>query len=111
MLASEVPPTVRVLVTGGGKDLLFNLDDDSFILRLRTEGRNRIHRLTPSQITKRAADLDVEVKEILKPKEIEISARAEDGTGRTGAGASEVRGSRCPRTGDAAASRPPRSSG
>ena len=73
VLASEVPPTVRVLVTGGGKDLLFNLDDDSFILRLRTEGRNRIHRLTPSQITKRAADLDVEVKEILEPKEIEIA--------------------------------------
>ena len=73
VLASEVPPTVRVLVTGGGKDLLFNLDDDSFILRLRTEGRNRIHRLTPSQITKRVADLDVEVKEILRPKEIEIA--------------------------------------
>ena len=73
VLASEVSPTVRVLVTGGGKDLLFNLDDDSFILRLRAEGRNRIHRLTPSQITKRAADLDVEVKEILEPKEVEIA--------------------------------------
>ena len=73
VLASEVPPTVRVLVAGGGKDLLFDLDDDSFVLRLRAEGKNRIHRLTPSQIAKRVADLDVEVKEILEPKEIEIA--------------------------------------
>ncbi len=73
VLASQVPSTVRVLVTGGGKDLLFDLDDDSFVLKLRAEGKNRIHRLTPSQITKRVADLDVEVKEILEPKEIEIA--------------------------------------
>ena len=73
VLASEVPSTVRVLVTGGGKDLLFDLDDDSFVLRLRAEGEGRIHRLTPSQITKRATDLDVEVKEILEPKEIAIA--------------------------------------
>ena len=75
VLASEVPSTVRVLVTGGGKDLLFDLDDDSFVLvlKLRAEDKGRIHRLTPSQITKRAADLDVEVKEILEPKEIAIA--------------------------------------
>ena len=73
VLASEVPSTVRVLVTGGGKDLLFDLDDDSFVLKLRAEGKDRIHRLTPSQITKRAADLDAEVKEILEPKEIAIA--------------------------------------
>ena len=73
VLASEVPSTVRVLVTGGGKDLLFDLDDDSFVMKLRTEGNDRIHRLTPSQITKRVADLDVEVKEILEPKEIAIA--------------------------------------
>ena len=73
VLASEVPPTVRVLVTGGGKDLIFDLDDDSFVLKLRAEGKGRIHRLTPSQITKRAADLDVEVKEILEPKEVAIA--------------------------------------
>ena len=73
VLASEVPSTVRVLVTGEGKALLFNLDDDSFILRLRAEGKGRIHRLTPSQITKRAADLDIEVKEILEPKEVAIA--------------------------------------
>lgn len=73
VLASQVPSTVRVLVTGGGKDLLFDLDDDSFVLKLRAEGNNRIHRLTPSQITKRVADLDVEVKEVLEPKEIAIA--------------------------------------
>ena len=73
VLASEVPSTVRVLVTGGGKDLLFNLDEDSFVLKLRAESRNRLHRLTPSQVTKRATDLDVEVKEILEPKEIAIA--------------------------------------
>lgn len=73
VLASEVPSTVQVLVTGGGKDLLFDLDDDSFVLKLRVEGKGRIHRLTPSQITKRVADLDVEVKEILEPKEIAIA--------------------------------------
>ena len=73
VLASEVPPAVRVLTTGLGKDLLLELDDDSFILKLRAEGRNRIHRLTPSQITKRATDLDVEIKEILEPKEIAIA--------------------------------------
>ena len=73
VLASEVPATVRVLVRGGGKDLLFNLDDDSFVLLLRAEDKGRIYRFTPSQITKRAADLDVEVKEILEPKEIAIA--------------------------------------
>ena len=73
VLASEVPSTVRVLVTGGGKDLLFDLDDDSFVLKLRAEGKDRIHRLTPSQITKRVTDLEVEVKEILEPKEIAIA--------------------------------------
>lgn len=73
VLASEMPSTVRVLVRGGGKDLLFDLDDDSFVLLLRAEGKARVHRLTPSQITKRAADLDVEVKEILEPKEIAIA--------------------------------------
>lgn len=73
VLASEVPSTVRVLVSGGGKDLLFDLDDDSFVLKLRAEGKDRIHRLTPSQITKRAADLDAEVKEILEPKEVAIA--------------------------------------
>ena len=73
VLASEVPSTVRVLVTGGGKDLLFDLDADSFVLKLRAEGKDRIHRLTPSQITKRAADLDAEVKEILEPKEVAIA--------------------------------------
>lgn len=73
VLASEMPSTVRVLVTGGGKDLLFDLDDDSFVLKLRAEGKDRIHRLTPSQITKRAADLDAEVKEILEPKEVAIA--------------------------------------
>ena len=73
VLASEVPATVRVLVRGGGKDLLFNLDDDSFVLLLRAEAKGRIYRFTPSQITKRAADLDVEVKEILEPKEIAIA--------------------------------------
>ena len=73
VLASAVPPTVRVLTTGLGKDLLLELDDDSFVLRLRAEGKNRIHRLTPSQITKRVTDLDIEVKEILEPKEIEIA--------------------------------------
>ena len=73
VLASELPSTVRVLVTGGGKDLLFNLDDDSVVLKLRAEGKSRIHRLTPSQITKRSADLDIEVKEILEPKEVAIA--------------------------------------
>ncbi len=73
VLASQVPSTVRVLVSGGGKALLFDLDDDSFVLKLRAEGKHRVHRLTPSQITKRAAEVDVEVKEILEPKEIEIA--------------------------------------
>ena len=73
VLASAVPATVRVLTTGLGKDLLFKLDDDSFVLKLRAEGRSRIHRLTPSQITKRATGLDVEIKEILEPREIEIA--------------------------------------
>ena len=89
---------------GGGKDLLFDLDDDSFVLKLRAEGKGRIHRLTPSQITKRAADLDVEVKGNPRAKRNCHRPSAEGGTRRAGAGASEVSGGRGPRTGDAAAS-------
>jgi len=71
IVASEIPSTIRVLATGRGKDLL-QLDADAFVSRVETEGNTRIYRLLPSQIEKRATDLDVEISEILEPKEIEI---------------------------------------
>ncbi len=71
IVASEIPSTIRVLATGRGKDLL-QLDADAFVLRVKTEGNTRIYRLLPSQIEKRATDLDVHISEILEPKEIEI---------------------------------------
>ena len=71
IVASEIPSTIRVLATGRGKDLL-QLDADAFVLRVKTEGNTRIYRLSPSQIEKRATDLDVQISEILEPKEIEI---------------------------------------
>ena len=71
IVASEIPSTIRVLATGRGKDLL-QLDADAFVLRVKTEGNTRIYRLSQSQIEKRATDLDVQISEILEPKEIEI---------------------------------------
>ncbi len=71
IVASEIPSTIRVLVTGRGKDLL-QVDTDAFVLRVNTEGNTRIYRLLPSQIEKRATDLDVQISEILEPKEIDI---------------------------------------
>ena len=105
VLASEVPSTVRVLVTGGGKDLLFDLDDDSFVLKLRAEGKNRIHRLTPSQITKRAGRLGCRSQGNSRTKRNCNCPSAEDGTGCARTGASESRSGCCPCTGDADASR------
>ena len=71
IVASEIPSTVRVLATGRGKDLLL-LDDDAFVLRIKVEGNTRTYRLLPAQIEKRATDLDVQISEIIDPKEIEI---------------------------------------
>ena len=71
IVASEIPSTVRVLATGRGKDLL-QLDDDAFVLRIKVEGNTRTYRLLPAQIEKRATDLDVQISEIIDPKEIEI---------------------------------------
>ena len=71
IVASEIPAAIRVLATGQGKDLL-QLDGDAFVLRVQAEGSTRTYRLAPSQIEKRATDLDVQISEILEPKEIEI---------------------------------------
>ena len=71
IVASEIPAAIRVLATGRGKDLL-QLDGDAFVLRVQAEGSTRTYRLVPSQIEKRATDLDVQISEILEPKEIEI---------------------------------------
>ena len=72
IVASETPDIIRVLATGRGKDLL-QLDGDAFALRIKAGGSTRIHRLNPSQIEKRATDLDVHITEIIEPKEIEIA--------------------------------------
>ena len=71
IVASEIPSIVRVLATGRGKDLLL-LDDDAFVLRIKVEANTRTYRLLPAQIEKRAPDLDVQISEIIDPKEIEI---------------------------------------
>ena len=72
IIASEIPDAIRVLASGRGKDLL-QLDSDAFALRIRTEGGIRTYRFNPSQIEKRATDLDVHIAEIIEPKEIEIA--------------------------------------
>ena len=71
IVSSEIPAVVRVLASGRGKDLL-RLDGDAFVLRVQSEGNARTYRLMPSQIEKRTSDLDVQITEILEPKEIEV---------------------------------------
>ena len=63
VVASLVPERVRILVSGRGKKLL-QIDDDSFVLRLRPEGKaGSVHsyRLTPALVENKRADLEVKV--------------------------------------------------
>jgi YbbR domain-containing protein len=74
IVASRVPDFVHVLARGRGKDLL-RLGQEDFVLRLQAEGsvgEVRTYRLTTAQIEKRATELEVQIGEILEPREIEI---------------------------------------
>ncbi|MGY8822666.1 MAG: hypothetical protein ACKVJG_01780 [Candidatus Latescibacterota bacterium] len=74
IIANEVPQYVGVLASGSGKELL-QLSRDDFVLRVKTEGEastKRTYRLQLSHIEKRAADINVQIEEILHPKELEI---------------------------------------
>ncbi len=74
IVSNEVPTYVRVLASGRGKDLL-QLDRDDFVLRLRTEGvagSKYTYRLQPSQIEKKATEIDIQIEDVLDPKELEI---------------------------------------
>lgn len=74
IVSNEVPTYVRVLASGRGKDLL-QLDRDDFVLHLRTEGvagSKQTYRLQPSQVEKRATEIDIQIEDVLEPKELEI---------------------------------------
>ena len=74
IVANLLPDHVKVLISGQGKDLL-RLNSDDFLLRVEPEGDPgsvRTYRLTPADIEDRIAELDVQIVEILEPKEIEI---------------------------------------
>lgn len=74
IIANKMPTRVRVRVKGHGKDILLVQEED-FVLRLRTEGEidsRRTYRFQLDQIEKRDPEFDVEVEEIIAPTELEI---------------------------------------
>ena len=75
VVANFLPARVRVRVSGRGKDLL-RLNGDDFLLHIQPEGSPesvRSYRLMPANVERRAADLDVQITEVLEPKEITIA--------------------------------------
>ncbi|MEW6749810.1 MAG: YbbR-like domain-containing protein [Candidatus Latescibacterota bacterium] len=75
VVSSAVPPRVRVLASGRGKDLL-QLGTDDLLVRLRPEvppGSERTYRLTPSQVEVRPGGGDVKIEEVISPKEVGIA--------------------------------------
>jgi len=74
IIANKVPERILVQVKGHGKDILL-VEEEDFVLRLRTEGEvnsRRTYRFQLDQIEKRDAELDVQVEEIIAPSELEI---------------------------------------
>jgi len=74
IIANEIPQYVRVLASGSGKELL-QLSREDFVLRVKTEGKagtKRTYRLQLSDIEKRGVEIDVQIEEILHPRELEI---------------------------------------
>ena len=74
IIANKVPDRVSVQIKGSGKDILL-VEEDDFLLRLRTDGdisSRRIYRLQLDQIEKRDSELEVEVEEIVAPSELEV---------------------------------------
>ena len=74
IVANLLRDHVKVLVSGNGKDLL-RFNSDGFLLRVQPEGEAGSvlsYRLTPADVENRIAELDVQIAEILDPKEIEI---------------------------------------
>ena len=74
VIASPVPPTVRIAVFGGGKDLLRASGKD-FLLRVQTPsgpaGRRVTLRLEAAQVEAHS-DLDLSVEEVLRPTELSV---------------------------------------
>ena len=74
IIANKVPERILVQVKGHGKDILL-VEEEDFVLRLRTEGEvnsRRTYRFQLDQIEKRDAELDVQVEEIIAPSELEV---------------------------------------
>jgi len=74
IIANKVPERILVQVKGHGKDVLL-VEEEDFVLRLRTEGEvnsRRTYRFQLDQIEKRDAELDVQVEEIIAPSELEV---------------------------------------
>lgn len=74
VLSSAVPRTVRVAITGGGKDLLRASPDD-FTLRVvppqASPGRRVTLRLEPGQVEAQA-ELGLSVDEVVDPRELSV---------------------------------------
>lgn len=75
MVANVLPTQVRVLVSGRGKDLL-TLKEDEFFLRVQPRGTSPgnvySYRLNPDQVETIATGLEVQVRKIVEPREIEV---------------------------------------
>ena len=74
IIANKVPERILVQVKGHGKDILL-VEEEDFVLRLRTEGEvnsRRTYRFQLDQIEKRDAELDVQIEEIIAPSELEV---------------------------------------
>ena len=74
LVANQVPSEALILVSGSGKDLLFDVRGEDFLLRVQPPsgrpGTRLPFRLTAELVE--APDIDVRVEEILRPREIEV---------------------------------------
>ena len=76
-VGNVLPERVRLLVSGPGKDLL-RLNADHFRLRIQAQGRaNEVgsykQKLEVGDVESDPTELDVQIKDILDPTELEIA--------------------------------------
>jgi len=75
LVANALPGKVRVLVSGRGKDLL-SLKEEDFFLRVQSRGTTPgsvySYRLSPDQVENAAPGVDVQIRKIVEPRELEV---------------------------------------
>ncbi len=74
LVANQVPSEALIVVSGSGKDLLFDVRGEDFLIRVQAPSGRPGARL-PFRVTTELVerpDVDVRVEEILRPREIEV---------------------------------------